>query len=442
MTPRNRIRASLLAGPIFMVLLAFGIIVALVFVWTVFQPAPPHRVVIAGGAPGGEYDRYAHQYADFFAKNGFELVVKQTAGAVENYRLLLDENSDVRVALVQGGTAPDPSQCEDLRAICSVYLEPLWVFYRDGQTITRLSELSGKRLAIGKLDSGARALAIKLLADNGISPDKPGATQLLDLSGQQAADALVANKVDAIFLVIAPEAPVIQQLMRTPGIRLMSFPQADGYTRRFSFLSHVTLYRGVLDPGADRPAQDIELLAPTAALVGVDDLHHGIVELLVMAARAAHSGGNYLSPAGAFPSERFTEIPLSNDARYYLRATPSRWSQLLPFWLKSLVDRLLYLVIPLIALLVPLIRIAPAIYRWSVRRKITRWYAKLRALEATVAADTPDVLNQKLDVLSSYETALSEASLPRGFMPDLYELRMHLDRARQVIRTRLAKRED
>lgn len=442
MTSRNRLRTLFLAGPIFIFLLVLGIAVAIVCLWTVFQPAPPHKIVIAGGAPGGEYDHFAHQYSEFFAKNGFELVVKPTAGSVENYRLLLDESNDVVVALVQGGTAPDPSQCENLRSICSVYLEPLWVFYRDGQAVTRLREFTGKRLAIGKPDSGARALATKLLEANGIDADRPGTTQLLDLSGQAAADALVANKVDAIFLVIAPESPVIQQLLRNPDIHLMSFPQAEGYTRRFPYLSHVTLYRGVLDPGADLPAQDIELLAPTAMLVGVDDLHHGLIELLVLAARAAHSGGNYLSPAGTFPSEHFTEIPLSNDARYYLRATPSRWSQPLPFWLKSLIDRLVYLVIPLLALLLPLLRVAPAIYRWSIRRRIVRWYTKLRALEATVATDAPEVLQRKLNDLNIYEQAVSEGSLPRGFMPDLYELRMHLDRVRQIIRTRLARHED
>ena len=46
---------------------------------------------------------------------------------------------------------------------------------------------------------------------------------------------------------------MVQMLLKTPGIRLFDFAQAEAYARRFPFLSPVTLPRGVVDL-AQRPA--------------------------------------------------------------------------------------------------------------------------------------------------------------------------------------------
>lgn len=184
--------------------------VAVYIIWRVLQPAPPQHIIIAAGAPGGSYDTFARQYSEFFKQNGFELEVRNTAGSIENFALLEDEKSGVDVALVQGGTTPEYAR-EKLQAVCSVYLEPLWVFYRDERPVRRLSELKGKRLAIGAEGSGVRPLATRLLQDNGFSTGD--GTQLSDLTGLPAAEALKAGQLDAAFLVIAPENPAIQQLI-------------------------------------------------------------------------------------------------------------------------------------------------------------------------------------------------------------------------------------
>jgi hypothetical protein len=47
-------------------------------------------------------------------------------------------------------------------------------------------------------------------------------------------------------------------------VQLFDFAQADAYTRRFAFLSAVTLPRGVVDLARDMPATDVHMVAPTA----------------------------------------------------------------------------------------------------------------------------------------------------------------------------------
>ena len=68
----------------------------------------------------------------------------------------------------------------------------------------------------------------------------------------------------------APESLMVQMLLRTPGVRLFDFAQAEAYSRRFAFLSPVVLPRGIVDLARDRPPQDVHLVAPTAMLVARD----------------------------------------------------------------------------------------------------------------------------------------------------------------------------
>lgn len=421
-----------------LLLVAAGVFVT----WRFIEPAPPTRVVIAAGLPGGAYDGFAKQYAKYFKDNGFELVVKPTAGSIENYRLLADENSGVNVAIVQGGTAPAPEQQDNLQAICSIGYEPLWVFYRGETTIGRISQFTGMKLAIGKHDSGMRALALRVLSENGITEANPAGCTLVEIGGQEAADALKAGQVDAAFLVTAPESAQVQDLLRAPGIRLMSFDQADAYTRRLGFVSRVSLFRGVVDLGKSIPSANVTLIAPAAMLVTRKNAHHGTVELLVQAAKSVHSGGTLLSAPGEFPSDQLTDLPIGSDARYYLKSNPPRLLAALPFWLKSLLDRVLLLLIPLLALALPLIRIAPALLRWSVRSRIVRYYTRLRKVEEHLSTTSPRfVLEADQTNTDALATKLATLSVPAGYMPDLYDLRLHVDRLRDRLRSRLQQME-
>ena len=127
------------------------------------QPAPARRIVLASGAGFGLYHQYAERYRQALARDGVVVEERMTAGAAENLRLLLDPKSDVQVAFLQGGIA-DPAQAEGVEMLASLYYEPLWVFYRSPQTLTRLTQLQGQRIAIGAEGSGTRAFLLPLLA--------------------------------------------------------------------------------------------------------------------------------------------------------------------------------------------------------------------------------------------------------------------------------------
>lgn len=136
------------------------------------EPAPPKRIVIAVGAKDGAYWQFATQYAEFFKQYDIELELRETAGSLENYRLLAAD-SDIHVAIVQGGSAPEKIRdSSQLESIASLYLEPVWVFYRGDELITEVRQLKGKTIAVGRKNSGTQALSLLLLRENGVTvPD-------------------------------------------------------------------------------------------------------------------------------------------------------------------------------------------------------------------------------------------------------------------------------
>ena len=78
------------------------------------EPPPPRKIVIASGGQNGAYFRFAQKYAEELQKDGLSVEVRETAGSVENLRLLGQEGSGVAVAIVQSGVASPEEVQHDL----------------------------------------------------------------------------------------------------------------------------------------------------------------------------------------------------------------------------------------------------------------------------------------------------------------------------------------
>jgi TRAP transporter TAXI family solute receptor len=407
--------------------------------WHFVQPAPPKHVVIATGSRAGTYYRVARQYADYFTANGVDLQVKETGGSVENYRLLTAPGSGVDIAIVQSGSAPPAEQRPNVEAVAGIYYEPTWVFYRGDSHITQLSQLTGKKVAIGAEGSGVRQLALMLLDEAGVNP---GNATFSDLGNDDAANALGDGRIDAAFFVIAPTAPVIVKLFNTPGVHPMSFDQARAYGRRHSFLSPITLYEGSIDLRKNQPEQDLQLVAPSATLVARDSTHEAIIQLLVGAAREAHDEGTLLSDPGTFPNADRSELPVNATARHYLTNRPNFLYRTLPFWLASLIDRMLIMLLPLLAVLLPLTRMMPPLYKWKIRRRIYKWYKQVREIDIRLGEHSALAeMEGGRDELVKIEKELLAIRVPLSYMDEFYNLRLHVGYVRSRIDTWLRGRQ-
>jgi hypothetical protein len=416
--------------------LGLVLLVSAVAIWMAFhfmRPAPPNTITMVSGPEGTTLWTHAENYRKILARNGVTLKILPSDGSLENLKRLSAPNSDVDVGFVQGGLS-GLVDTGNLVSLGSMFYEPLAVFYR-GAPLERLSELKGRRIAIGPEGSGARILAVTLLNANGI--EAKGATQLLDLQGKDAAQALLERKVDAAFLMGDSATPAsMRGLLHARGIRLFDFVQGEAYVRRFRYLSKLELPPGSLDLGRNVPLKPLTLVAPTVELIAQRELHPALSDLLIEAAREVHGHATLLQRAGEFPAPLEHEYPISDDAARYYKSGKGFAYRYLPFWLGNLVDRVALVVLPLLVVLIPSLRLLPTIYGWRIKTRIYRRYGELMALErAALSQPTPEQRTELLKHLDEIEKTMIAIKMPGAFADQVYVLREHIN----FVREQLAK---
>ncbi len=395
-------------------------------------PAPPARLVMGTGLPEGAYHKFAQQYREILARHGIDLELRNTAGSMENLKLLrADDTQGVDVAFVQGGMISSGND-EGLLSLGSLYYEPIWVFYRSETPIRRLSDLIGRRVAIGEQGSGTRVLAQRLLANNTVIDNS---STLLTMGGTKSAQALRAGELDAAMFVASRQSQPVNELLQDPSIGLMSFERAGAYLQLHRFLSSVILPEGVVNLQANIPFRDTVLLATTTNLVVHADVHPALVDLLLQAAEEVHGEGGYFEQRGEFPAAQYLDFPLSKEARRFYKSGPPFFQRYLPFWTATLIDRLKVLLIPFIALLLPLAKSMPPVYRWRVRSKIYRWYRTLNTVDKGLyeEAALPQV-GEYLAKLDEMEHEVAKVSVPLSYAEELYHLRVHINLVQSKLR--------
>src|SRR3954464_14115101 len=122
-------------------------------------------------------------------------------------------------------------------------------------------------------------------------------------------------------------------LIQTPGVKLLEFPSAEAYARRYAFATPVALPRGVADISRDVPPRDVLLLAATTSLVARDGTHPALIQLMVQAAGRIHADANWIARPRQSPPPEHTEFPLAGEAERYYKPGPPLLQRYLPFWL-------------------------------------------------------------------------------------------------------------
>lgn len=402
------------------------VLLAFVFAYQFIKPAPPDRVVMATGSVDGAYHGFARRYARYLAGEGIELVLRPTAGSVENLSLL--RAGEVSLAMIQGGVEGEPGEGQALASLGSLYYEPLWLFHRADIAPTQLRELAGMRLAVGARGSGTRVLAEALLRENGLAE----AGGWSPLAGGAALDALLAGELDAVFLVISAQSELIARSLQDPRITPFDFRRADAYARRYRYLNSLVLPQGVVDLARDIPPAPVRLLAPAANLIGHPDLHPAIIDLILQAADEVHREGGWFEGQDEFPNPGLLAFPLSKEADRFYKHGPPFLQRYLPFWAASLLDRLKVMLLPLLVLLLPLLKVMPPIYTWRMRARVYRWYDELEQAECGLAEGRCGA-DWVLAELERIESEVQRVKVPLSFTDQLYHLRQHIDLVRRQV---------
>ncbi len=389
----------------------------------------------------------------------------------------MDGKADL--GFVQGGSGANTSTADGedpgLVSMGSLFVEPVWLFYHQGLTprpaadkpgaassapkaraasvpartasastraasapaqaasaaLDALPQLQGLRVNVGTPGSGVPALMAKLFEANRVDP---ASITLSHLEQTPATVAFLNQELDAIVFASAPESQMVQMLLATPGVKLMNFAQAEAYSRRFAFLTPVTLPRGVVDLAGDVPAQNLRLIATTTTLLAREQVHPALLQLFSQASLALHSSAGWFNRAHEFPNVANAEFPLATEAERSIKNGVPLLQRYLPFSLANLVERMWLALGIIIAILLPLSRIVPPLYQFRIRSRIFRWYAQLREIEERLDSE-PASEPQLRDELDQLDRRVGKISVPLSYNDELYSLRNHID----MVRHRLAR---
>jgi uncharacterized protein len=427
-------------------------------------PQASSHIVVATGGSEGIYNDLAKVYQADLKTYGIELDLRPDLDGFYTLKALVVDGS-AQAGFVKGGfvggqqgrLSTDVDRAwyqKDVGALQSVgrlFVEPIWVFTRKADRFGSLRELKGKTIFIGTKASGVRIVSGRLLKASGVDATN---SKLIEDELPEDGASLIKGDIDAAILLLPPDSGKLQALLRNPAIHLMNFTtEADAYVNRFSYLSKVVLHQGAVELSPDIPESDLTLLTTEAAFVVRRDLNPSIVTLLTHAMLNNPKSGTDRSGdpilfyrAGAFPSLNDPEFDLapetkafqtSHDLPFLLREAGPLVAKLgLPFSVTAFINehgsQFLILLVPLLTVLIPLIRIAPAIYNWSGRRRLLYWYRRLKALEGRLS-NKPDLrqITAARQELENIELAVSKIRVPLAFSSQLYDLRLHINLVRQ-----------
>ena len=429
-----RSRFSFLSSPL------VGIIVALLvaagatwFTVRVFRPTPPRTVILSTGPEGSAYQLFGEKYRAILAREGIELRLLPSSGAVENLERLRDGSQGVSVAFVQGGIGGGENT-QGVQSLGTVFFEPLWPFVRGPTPPRFLDAIAGKRVSIGPRGSGTNALCRTLFDALGLDP---ASFILAELPPREAAAALKAGQLSAAMISSAWDSPVIQDLLRTPDVTLIAYPRADAFVAIFPFLSKLVLPMGVADLKRNIPPVDTPLIATTASIAVRADIHPAIQFLLLDAMTEVNGRPGIFHRAASFPSPEAIDLPLSAHATQFYKSGRPFLQRYLPFWMAVFVAQLLVFVVPTFAVLYPPLRGLPSGYRWWMKQRIYRLYRELKGLEAELwAQDDAQDAGDLVARLDRLDERARRMRVPNSVAQDLYNFKSHLT----VVRDRLKRR--
>jgi TRAP transporter TAXI family solute receptor len=289
--------------------------------------------VLTGGQAGGEYANVAAIIAGQLGAHGLQARAVATGGSIENARLVTQKLADV--GLVQNDVAGQAAKgvgpfaadgaMADLRALGSLFPEPIQIVTAKDSPIAAIADLKRKRVELGQAGSGTRANAEALLAASGVAPADLASIQEAGLA--EGLRRLADGEVDAVITTLAAPAHALQEAAATTGIQLLSLGTQE---RAILTAGHPELVPVTL-PANTYPGQteSVETVAVTALLVGTAALSDATVEALLT---EVYGGIDFVqagSPAGALiakaTAQQGVTLPWHPAAeRFLLRPTPTQ----------------------------------------------------------------------------------------------------------------------
>ena len=322
------------------------------------DPFPDRNIYLATSYQDSDWYQFGAHASDYLKENGLNVSVETTDGAAENVARLLDPKDPVNAAFTYG-MAITEAQGKGIYSLGSIGYEPIWIFYRQSKVgnLQDLNQLANYRIGLGPKQSGSYAISRTLLKNYGVDVEaEEQSKSFLPDAFTTTAERFLRGEVDAIILVASVADPIVQKLIRLPGVALYNFSNASAFEKKYNSLEAVKLPAGSINIYPAIPAQDVSLAATTTSIVVKRDMHPDLQLALLMATRQMNRGSEHLffAKRDEFPAYMDPLIPLSPIAAKFYDYGPPHVLRYLPFWIAGFVDRAWLLVLTLIAVFYPL----------------------------------------------------------------------------------------
>ncbi len=227
------------------------------------QAAEKKFINIATGGTAGTYYPLGGAVAEILNKNiqGMNASAQSTGATVANINML--KEGSVELAFVQndiiyyaanGIEMFKDKKVDTLKGIATLYPETVQIVTLESSGINNISELKGKRVAVGAAGSGVEANARQVLEAYGITYND---INVQYLSFGEAASALKDGNVDVAFLTAGFPTAAVQDIASQNKVKLLpvDVAKADELIQKYPFYTKTTIpantYAGL---AADTPA--------------------------------------------------------------------------------------------------------------------------------------------------------------------------------------------
>ncbi|MDD4600390.1 hypothetical protein SDC9_13667 [bioreactor metagenome] len=243
------------------------------------QKAPAKQFInIATGGTAGVYYPLGGAIAEILNKNipGMNATAQSTGASVANINMLKD--SKVELALVQNDTAYyafngtemfKDKKVANVRGVSTLYNETIQIVVLENSSIKSISDLKGKKVAVGSIGSGTEANARQILETYGITYNDMSPQYL---SFGEAANGLKDGNVDAAFVTAGYPTAAIQDIAFQNKVRLLPFDadKADALIKKYPFYAK-QIVKANSYPGQTTDISTVAVKAMLVVPAGIDN---------------------------------------------------------------------------------------------------------------------------------------------------------------------------
>ncbi len=394
LTARRKRRLRWLAAALTLPPLALAIAV----LWA--RPAAPRAIRLCTGPAGTVESSPAEQLAAAIRARGLGAEVVANPRIQDCLRLVAESPGDA-VSLVAGGAEQllgDAPGGKPLTSLGTVAIAPIWLFAGPSVPAAAAPELAAWRVGSGPAESPSGLLSTLYFQDTGADP--AAIVRFPAERGEDAAAALAAGRLDAVFVAGLPGSPAVRPLLESPAARPLSFERATAIRVRHPWLLPMTVPRGAFDLAADRPPADLQLLATGVNVVVPKRMHPAAVKVLLEAAREAARGGTQqpqkmIAERFGLPTPEYATLPINAAALAYYEKRDDRDPKalvfrFLPYRAARWIDRWGILLAAIAASLFGLVKVLPALTRTYFALSLNRAYRAMAEVERAAAGPGPD----------------------------------------------------